>query len=132
MLSIWRIGWFFDRYDKMSPIISEKILNFRDRSVVLVSVCPTGYRVPTETELATETTDTGVANRDDVASFLKLPSADQCISSSGTAPDTSVVGYVWSSSADGSRSRNLLFYLDDIDWHNGGRAFGRSVRCLKH
>jgi uncharacterized protein (TIGR02145 family) len=96
------------------------------------SVCPVGYRVPTEAELAAETTgaSTPIANNTDAFnSFLKLPSAGSRISN-GLFFNIGLRGDVWSSSPDGSNSK-YLFFQDSADWFGNFRTYGRSVRCLK-
>ena len=96
------------------------------------SVCPTGYRVPTETELAAETTEVGVtSNVAAFASFLKLPSAGSRGGSSGALGSQGSYGGLWSASVVGSYSRSLGFVSSDADWGNDGRASGLSVRCLR-
>ena len=96
------------------------------------SVCPIGYRVPTEAELAAETTGAGVTNRDDAfTSFLKLPSAGYRRFSSGSLDSQGSWGILWSASVDGSYSRVLYFDLGDADWYNDHRAVGQAVRCLR-
>jgi len=96
------------------------------------SVCPAGYRVPTEAELKAETTDAGVANNTDAFnSFLKLPSAGYRNYSSGSLINQGSWGYVWSASVGGSDSRYLVFGSSDAGWNGDGRADGLSVRCLR-
>jgi len=96
------------------------------------SVCPAGYRVPTEAELKAETTDAGVANNTDAFnSFLKLPSAGYRDRSSGSLEYQGSRGVVWSASVYASRSRYLYFFSSGAGWDYGKRAGGRSVRCLR-
>ncbi len=96
------------------------------------SICPTGYRVATEVELAAETTDVGVGNRADAySSFLKLPSAGYRTSESGSTNAKSTWGNVWSISTSESKGRRLFFGIDTLDWHSTKRANGLSVRCVK-
>lgn len=100
------------------------------------SICPVGYRVPTEAELTAETTGlsgaNNVQNRDDAFnSFLKLPSAGSRGYNSGSLYDQGSWGYVWSSSVDGSYSRMLFFDSGVAFWTNGYRSSGLSVRCVR-
>ena len=75
------------------------------------SICPVGYRVPTITELAAETT-----------------LADN---SSGSTGNQGFDGFVWSSSATGSNSNNLNFNSSNANTNNNNRTNGGSVRCIK-
>ncbi len=94
------------------------------------SVCPMGYRVPTEAELAAETT--GVANNQDAfASFLKSPSAGYRNYPDGSVVDVGSWGSLWSASTGGSRSRVFYFVSGDANWGCGYRAFSQAVRCLR-
>ncbi len=96
------------------------------------SVCPIGYRVPTEAELEAETTGAGVAdNADAFSSFLKLPSADRRSFSNGIVYNAGSQGFVWSASVNGTGSQVLSFDSSDAGWFYNFRAFGCSVRCLK-
>jgi uncharacterized protein (TIGR02145 family) len=94
--------------------------------------CPTGYRLPTETEIDAErlswSANTSVGA---YASPLKLPVAgfrnygDSSLYYVGTS------GYYWSSTVSGTYSRFLGFNSSDTYVSYGGRANGISVRCLK-
>ena len=97
------------------------------------SVCPVGFRVPTITELRTETLDNGVTTRDTAfTNFLKLPSSGGRDNYDGSLYYVGSWGLVWSSSASGSKASGLLFNFGDAHSYNGGyRASGRSIRCIK-
>jgi len=98
------------------------------------SICPVGFRVPTEQELKNETTEasTPVTNNTDAYNnFLKFPSAGYRYYGSGSMYNQGSRGFVWSSSVSGSRSRNLNFYSSDALTSSDGRAHGLSVRCLR-
>lgn len=98
------------------------------------SVCPTGYRVPTITELAAETTAASTAvnnNTDAFDNFLKLPSAGSRSHNDGSMNNQGSSGIVWSSSVTGSYSNSLYFYSSSAYTYNIIRAGGHSVRCLK-
>ena len=96
------------------------------------SVCPIGYRVPTEAELTAETTGADVTNRDiEFSSFLKLPSAGLRYGLAGSMHYVGSRVCLWSASVVGSGSRLLYFEFGDAVWVNGGRAYGQAVRCLR-
>jgi uncharacterized protein (TIGR02145 family) len=98
------------------------------------SVCPSGYRVPTITELEAETTSasTAVTNYTDAFNnFLKLPSAGNRNNNDGSMNNQGSNGIVWSSSVSGSNSNNLNFNSGNANMNNNNRANGFSVRCLK-
>ncbi len=99
------------------------------------SVCPSGFRVPSITDLKAELLDTGSAeieNSDDAYnSFLKLPSAGFRSRFSATVSGQSVWGGVWASSVDGLDSHGLRWGSDSASWSSYNRAHGSSVRCLK-
>lgn len=109
------------------------------------SVCPIGFRVPTHTELESETIadsiqDSDVNNNGNIEvtssdtafkNFLKLPSAGFRYNYSGSMYYQGSYGSVWSSSANGSDSRYVYFDSSNTGWYNGYRAYGLSVRCVK-
>jgi uncharacterized protein (TIGR02145 family) len=101
------------------------------------SVCPVGYRVPTEAELKAETINAGVSNSNTAFnSFLKLPSATYRF---GHFTGGAVIqgGYIWSStptndnySAYGSTLKFEIF--SNVTSMTGmWRADGCSIRCIK-
>ena len=100
------------------------------------SICPIGYRVPTETELTAETT--GLSGTDDVVNrnvafnnFLKLPSAGRRSSSGGSFSLQGSHGFLWSSSLSGTYSRYLHFTSNNAVWNSTRRTYGFSVRCVR-
>lgn len=96
------------------------------------SICPVGFRVPTESELKTETTDSGVSNRTNAFdNFLKLPSAGYRSDGSASLGSQGSNGNLWSSSVSGSYSRYLYFGSSNAVWYSLYRAYGFSVRCLR-
>ena len=97
------------------------------------SVCPIGFRVPTQTELQAETTDNGVIDSASAFSnFLKLPSAGFHNSFGGSMGDVGYWGYVWSSSTSGPSAYSLGFNSGSTVWHSSAlRTLGLSVRCLR-
>jgi uncharacterized protein (TIGR02145 family) len=107
-------------------------------------VCPVGFRVPTQTELATETLDyagidntsTGAVKVIDSATafsnFLKFPVAGYRSNFDGSMSNQGSWGGVWTSSVDGSYSVDMYFDSGDADWDCGNRAGGLSVRCVEN
>ena len=107
-------------------------------------VCPVGFRVPTQTELANETT--GYAGSDNsttgaikvidsataFSNFLKFPVAGSRSNFDGSMDGQGSWGGVWTSSVDGSYSVDMYFDSGDADWDCGNRAGGLSVRCVEN
>jgi hypothetical protein len=94
--------------------------------------CPSGYRLPTESEWDTERTSWSSNDADGAfASPLKLPVAGGRDSSSGSLAYVGSYGYYWSSTVNGILSRRLYFNSSDADMYSNRRARGRSVRCIK-
>ena len=122
-------------FDWASIVDASGITRASDWSVVDGgSVCPSGFRVPTLTELEAELTKGNHAisnNSDAFNSFLKLPSAGYRSGSSGALTNDGVYGVIWSSSLNGSSSGYI--YFGDIDASSDyiGRSHGHSVRCIK-
>jgi uncharacterized protein (TIGR02145 family) len=97
------------------------------------TICPTGYRIPTISELEAErtawTTDdsTGAWK-----SALKLTTAGYRKNNDGSIAKADAMGFYWSSTTDGTLARFLTFdggsastaYKDD-------RAKGMAVRCIQ-
>ena len=100
------------------------------------SVCPVGYRVPTEQELRDETLDnTGgdafAGNTDAYNNFLKLPSAGYRNFDVGSLHGQGSYGIVWLGSVAGLSSLGLAFGSGPAGTYSYNRANGLSVRCLK-
>jgi uncharacterized protein (TIGR02145 family) len=94
--------------------------------------CPTGYRLPTETELNAERL---IWISNDAAgafdSVLKLPMAGFCLSSDGSLGNVGSNGYYWSSTVSGANASSLRFFSSNAFMITSYRANGFSVRCLK-
>ena len=94
--------------------------------------CPTGYRIPTETELNTErlswisNTSAGA-----FASSLKLPLAGYRYDSNGFLGGAGNDGNCWSSSVFNIYSRRLSFN-SSASIGDSFRSTGISVRCIKN
>jgi len=94
--------------------------------------CPSGYRLPTQTELNAErfwwsSNNSGGA----FASPLKLPVAGRRSFSNGWIYDVGTFGYYWSSTVSNAISRYLDFDSSDAYMSSSYRASGLSVRCIK-
>jgi uncharacterized protein (TIGR02145 family) len=94
--------------------------------------CPSGYRIPTNSELDAERTSwsqnnsTGAFN-----SPLKLPVAGCRYYNDGSLNIVGSYGNYWSSSVIGTRAWYLEFLSGNAGMYNFLRAFGFSVRCIK-
>jgi uncharacterized protein (TIGR02145 family) len=94
--------------------------------------CPSGFRIPTETEFNNERlafTSNNAAGA--YASLLKLPVAGYRLFSNGTLSDVGSSGNYWSSTVSGTRARRLYFSSSNAAMGNNLRANGFSVRCIK-
>jgi uncharacterized protein (TIGR02145 family) len=93
--------------------------------------CPSGYRLPTETELNAELNSWGTNNNATgaFASALKLPMAGSRHNSSFYFVGSR--GYYWSSTVNGTSSRDLHFLNSSVSFLNHERVVGASVRCIK-
>jgi uncharacterized protein (TIGR02145 family) len=94
--------------------------------------CPSGYRLPTETELNAERLTWGTNDGAGAfASSLKLPRTAYRNLSNGALGDVGNGGYFWTSTVSGTNSRSLIFsnnaYFDSL-----GRGYGFAVRCIKN
>ena len=94
--------------------------------------CPSGYRLPTETEMDAER-ESWISNSSAgaFASPLKLPLAGGRDYSGGSLDGVGSYGYYWSSTFSGLDSRFLFFSSSNANMFTFNRAFGFSVRCLK-
>ncbi len=94
--------------------------------------CPSGYRLPTETEMDAERASwISNSSAGAFASPLKLPVAGYRNASSGSLYYVGSGGYYWSSTFSGAYSRYLFFYSSNANMYTSARAYGLSVRCLK-
>jgi uncharacterized protein (TIGR02145 family) len=94
--------------------------------------CPTGYRLPTNTELDIERL-CWISNNPAgaFASTLKFSLAGYRHSSDGSI-NSGFSGRYWSSTVLNTMSHNLVFFGDDYaSMGSMHRAFGQSVRCIK-
>ena len=98
--------------------------------------CPSGFRLPTETEWAAERLSWGSNNAAGaVASPLKLPMAGYRDVMNGSLTNVGSVGNYWSSTAIDAfykYSRFLNFNSSLQEMVTGYRGYGFSVRCIKN
>jgi uncharacterized protein (TIGR02145 family) len=95
--------------------------------------CPSGYRLPTDTELEAERASWGTNNNAAGAfgSPLKLPMSGYRDSSDGSLSGFGTFGLYWSSTVSGTVSRSLDFDSSGASMYDYERAYGFSVRCIK-
>jgi uncharacterized protein (TIGR02145 family) len=94
--------------------------------------CPSGYRLPTETELDTERLSWSQNNSVGAfASPLKLPMAGYRSYGNGSLGNVGASGLYWSSTVSGPHSPPLLFLSSAANMDVSYRADGFSVRCFK-
>jgi uncharacterized protein (TIGR02145 family) len=94
--------------------------------------CPSGFRLPTGTELDAERASWSSSNAAGAfASLLKLVVAGYRSFGYGTQSGAGSSGGYWSSTVNGSSSRDLIFTSDNAYMSSNYRAYGFSVRCLK-
>jgi uncharacterized protein (TIGR02145 family) len=95
--------------------------------------CPSGYRLPTETEFNAERLSWSRQNAAGAfSSPLKLPLAGHRTYSNGSFSNLGVLGYYWSSTVSGTNSRYLFFSSSVVNMNAHHRALGLSVRCIKN
>lgn len=96
--------------------------------------CPTGYHVPTLSQLDEARLAFGTKNAAGAfASALKLPSAGNRNHASGSFLNQGTIGYYWSSTVLSTQARLLYFSSNSnsANMNSNNRALGFSVRCLK-
>ena len=93
--------------------------------------CPSGYRVPTETELNAEGLAFSSQNiAGAFASPLKLPATGLRTNTNGVVSHNGA-GYYWTSTIDNTNAR-LFHFFNTAPMASLVRAFGFSVRCIKN
>ena len=103
--------------------------------------CPSGFRVPTETEWEAERNDggtgfwgTGSAQNNATGAYnspLKLPKVGYRAYTSGGLGNVGALGYYWSSTVNGTNARSLEFGNNNAGMNSKLRAGGFAVRCIK-
>jgi len=97
--------------------------------------CPTGFRLPTESEWEAEIAkweESG--NRNSTGAYnspLKLPDTGGRHIYSGDPFFVGSGGAYWSSSVSGSYARGLNFTSNYANLDSSSRAYGYAVRCIK-
>jgi hypothetical protein len=95
--------------------------------------CPSGYRLPSETELNAELTSWSSNNAvGAITSPLKLPMAGYRSESSGLLINVGTYGSCWSSTVISTDARGLGFNSSIALIGSDGRAAGGPVRCIKN
>ena len=93
--------------------------------------CPTGFRIPTETEWTAERTSWSSNNSAGAfASKLKLTLAGVRLDT-GDIFSSGSLGNYWSSNLYGTYSRRLSISSGDASVSAGSRGHGMSIRCIK-
>jgi hypothetical protein len=93
--------------------------------------CPTGYRIPTETEIETERANFSSNDANGAFSALKLPLTGIRSGSDGTISTVGVNGRYWTSKISGTSARHFGFSNVNAGVGTTDRAAGLSVRCIK-
>ena len=94
--------------------------------------CPSGFRVPTETELNNERLLFSPENAAGAfASVLKLTPAGIRDRISGAITEEGTNGNYWSSTVDGANAKNFYFGSSNSFIGTNNRARGFSVRCIE-
>ena len=95
--------------------------------------CPSGFRVPTITELSTLVTAAGITNYTNAASSkLKFSVAGHRNCNFGTLDTAGDYSICWSSSVSGTDASYRLFSSSSTDALISSRSAGLSIRCLKN
>ncbi|MFN6038155.1 MAG: hypothetical protein ACK452_06790 [Bacteroidota bacterium] len=95
--------------------------------------CPTGYRIPTETELDAERINFSTQNSGGAFnSILKLSNAGYRYLTDGLLTNVGTWGIYSSSTVNGTQSRILYFSSSNAYMATYYRAYGCSVRCIKN
>ena len=94
--------------------------------------CPSGFRLPTETEWETERASW--SSNDAAGAFaspLKLVTAGYRYPIDGAVYEAGNISFYWSSTVTGDEARVLYFGSSAAGMAGVARAYGKSVRCIK-
>jgi uncharacterized protein (TIGR02145 family) len=95
--------------------------------------CPSGYRIPTETEINDERLSWSVnTSVGAFASPLKWTLAGYRYGNNGALGSVGSLGSCWSSTVSGANSRYLDFTSSNAVMTDHYRAYGFTVRCIKN
>ncbi|VVH56585.1 hypothetical protein BSPCLSOX_909 [uncultured Gammaproteobacteria bacterium] len=98
-------------------------------------ICPAGFSVPTEAELAADTISANITgNASAFSSFLRIPVAGYRDRENGSVSSVRSSAYLWSRSANGVNGRGLNITVSIADFNSNNsnsRALGFSVRCIR-
>jgi uncharacterized protein (TIGR02145 family) len=96
--------------------------------------CPAGFRIPTDAEWSTLSTDAGMTTGFSAAAYassLKLTLAGNRGKAFGAVANQGTGGYYWSSSVSGSNALAPTFSSSSVSPASSGyRAAGLTVRCI--
>ena len=95
--------------------------------------CPTGFRLPTETEWGTLIADAGITNSATAySSSLRLTVGGLRYGSNGSFHLLGTQGAYWSSDPGGNYANGYLFLVSEMGTLFTPFSFGASVRCVKN
>ena len=92
--------------------------------------CPSGFRIPTESEWTAE--EATFENYNEAFTQLALPAAGYRNTSDAAMYNLGTNGFYWSSTPASPYSRNMYFSSSQAYMYSYRRAHGFSVRCLKN
>ncbi len=93
--------------------------------------CPSGYRLPTSTEIDAERSNFSPNDANGALNYMKLPMPGQRKALDGTLGSSSSWGYYWTSTVNGSLTYKLIFNYNSASIATDDRASANSVRCIK-
>ena len=95
--------------------------------------CPSGYRIPSDTEINAERLSWSVnSSVGAFASPLKLPMAGMRLYSDGSFLMVGTYVRLWSSTVSGALSGSIGFDSSNASMGANARAYGLTVRCIKN
>jgi hypothetical protein len=86
-------------------------------------ICPAGFSVPTEAELAADTISANITgNASAFSSFLRIPVAGYRDRENGSVSSVRSSAYLWSRSANGVNGRGLNITVSIADFNSNNRC----------